>query len=942
MGWIKPTGNVANGWNDPTYAYDDNTSTSASYDVLGASWSPWLELTISEIECSNVRIWSNRESSNIANIQVDAYYNSQWNNIFDGTLDTVGEYVEYAIDPAQDVTAMRVRYYNTHPGQNRWAYVHEAEFYEELGGVSVSPSPASVVGNTQNPAVQHGSLSITPNVVSAVASTLIGAVVAGSLVLSPNPASAIGATIDPSVQIGGGVAVSPAPASAVALTIDPLVNGWYGSAWGYRTPFYIPSSKISSNISDFPHMLDLSLLCNCFWDNSKSDCTDIRITKDDGTTECPIHLVNIDKTNKVGVVWFKGDDSSTDDTHYYIYYGNPSASGYNQTDTYGQYNVYDSNRAGFYHCEEQTSDSVVHDATSGDIASVIHLYNAKQSAPVREGFQFVDADNDNVVMGAVSQYDFGAGVEFTIGFWFKHTETGNWKTFVYKMSGTGYYVETENDTTYGDGAAMSLVLNDGSGHGIKSDSGNQYNDGAWHMLQFRRNDSGLVEFFIDGVKQTDNESVSGDLTNVGSWRFGATSINCYMDEVYVDRIDRSDAWLQAEYYNQSDPDTFTIIQASEIGIGQKVACPLPAIAVGSVVNPSVQIGGGVSVSPSPASAISSTIDPSVIHGSVSVTPSATSALASAINPSVIHGSILISPSATSAVSSTIDPSVQIGDVVVSPSAVSAVGRTIAPSVIHGSIVITPASASAIGAVINPSVLHGSIIISPSEASAIGSTIDPNVQISDVIVSPSPTTAIASIVNPTIVHGSIIIAPNVASAIASTIDPSVQTGGDIVVSPSAVSCIASTISPTIIHGSISITPNIASAIGAVVDPSVIHGGLNLSPNPTSVVASTINPGVIHGALAVSPDVSSAVARTLAPSVVLGDTIASPSPATAVALTINPIVLIQESAGVRKVIRGKSLIYTTLYGKSEVFTTLYGKSLCATIIRGKSFIKWRSTT
>ncbi|MBN1643533.1 MAG: hypothetical protein JW856_01745 [Dehalococcoidales bacterium] len=124
--WVSPTSDVANGWTNPAYAYNGNTGDYASYSVSGSSTSPYLELYISAITCDKVRVWSGRQGTRIASLEVDVYYNSQWNNIYSGTL-VIDSYQEYSIGSTQTVTGMRVRYTSTgNPTQG--AYVYEAQF----------------------------------------------------------------------------------------------------------------------------------------------------------------------------------------------------------------------------------------------------------------------------------------------------------------------------------------------------------------------------------------------------------------------------------------------------------------------------------------------------------------------------------------------------------------------------------------------------------------------------------------------------------------------------------------------------------------------------------------------------------------------------------------------------------------------------------------------
>lgn len=68
---------------------------------------------------------------------------------------------------------------------------------------------------------------------------------------------------------------------------------WYDSNWSYRIPVTIDSTKVSADLTDFPVYVDLSDLSADFFSNVKTDGSDIRVTKDDGTTEVPREVVAI-------------------------------------------------------------------------------------------------------------------------------------------------------------------------------------------------------------------------------------------------------------------------------------------------------------------------------------------------------------------------------------------------------------------------------------------------------------------------------------------------------------------------------------------------------------------------------------------------------------------------------------------------------------------------
>jgi len=82
-----------------------------------------------------------------------------------------------------------------------------------------------------------------------------------------------------------------------------------------------------------------------------------------------------------------------------------------------------------------------------------------------------------------------------------------------------------------------------------------------------------------------------------------------------------------------------------------------------------QTAAGVTVTPSPVSAIGSVVAPAVIKGSVSITPSPASAIASVIAPSIVLGSVSVTPAYIKAIGQVVAPTVIEGEVVV-PTAIT--------------------------------------------------------------------------------------------------------------------------------------------------------------------------------------------------------------------------------------------------------------------------------
>jgi hypothetical protein len=112
----------------------------------------------------------------------------------------------------------------------------------------------------------------------------------------------------------------------------------------YRVKITVDKTKVPSNQTGFPVYVDLSHLPLHFFAFVASDGRDIRVYNS-AIAELPYELVSIDVAAKTGELFFKGDLSSSVDTVFYIYYGNPSLSAYARTDTYGSNNVWMGNGA---------------------------------------------------------------------------------------------------------------------------------------------------------------------------------------------------------------------------------------------------------------------------------------------------------------------------------------------------------------------------------------------------------------------------------------------------------------------------------------------------------------------------------------------------------------------------------------------------------------------
>ncbi len=197
--------------------------------------------------------------------------------------------------------------------------------------------------------------------------------------------------------------------------------------------------------------------------------------------------------------------------------------------------------------------------------------------------------------------------------------------------------------------------------------------------------------------------------------------------------------------------------------------------VGEALAHITMASAGVTVSPTPVSAISATLIGAIVLGSLALSPNPAVVIGEGVNPTVIKGSLLLSPSPVEAVGTAIDPTVVISSEgeLVTPDPVSAVGAVVDPGVKLGSTTVTPNPATVIGITIDPTVIKGPLTIIPDPASCVAATVDPTVIKGPLVIIPSPVSSIGATVDPVvIVSGGIIVSPSPASAIGVATDPNV--------------------------------------------------------------------------------------------------------------------------------------------------------------------------
>lgn len=339
---------------------------------------------------------------------------------------------------------------------------------------------------------------------------------------------------------------------------------WYNSSWKYRVKITVDHSKVGSDLTDFPVYVDLSTLPSGFHTNVKSDGGDIRVTRSDGTTECPREVVFYDSTNDKGELHFKANSlSSTTDTVFYIYYGNSSATEPAVDSTYGRNAVW-SNYKAVYHMNQDPTGTVID--SSGNTP-----FNAN-----------VDLDSNDLTTGKL-----GSGIKKDTGEYFRNAtgisfSSGSNVTFQAWMYPTGKGAGANpgiwragNTST---GTEAFNILNGTTRRPwvrwaatdiLKPTTGYQIPENEWTLTHWVVASNSSVTFYANGSSRhtASHSKITPAFTiyNFG-WQYSLTEevLGTY-DEVRFMASTLSADWVSAEYTNQATPTTFYTVGTQEAG-----------------------------------------------------------------------------------------------------------------------------------------------------------------------------------------------------------------------------------------------------------------------------------------------------------------------------------------------------------------------------------------
>jgi len=320
--------------------------------------------------------------------------------------------------------------------------------------------------------------------------------------------------------------------------LDP----WWNTSWQYRKPITIDSSKVDSDLTDFPVLVKLNS-SNIDYSKTQDSGQDIRFVAWDNTTELDYE---IELWNESGnsYVWVKIPSvSSSSDTKFWIYYGNPSA-----TDGQNPSGVWDSNYAGIWHLSE-TETNTREDSTSNSNDGTPHG-GVSDATGLSDGADDFDGTDDYINIPEDSTLKPTSAITIEAVVYIPNTLSSSAVIVKNDPGNLGYAIEGSSTKFWAyiggswyDAGGVTLSLNE------------------WHYV-VGTYDGSNMRFYVDGAED-DSVAVTGNIEYgtgtdmaIGRDNYNPGSSTRYfegiIDEVRISSIARSSAWLKASYESERD------------------------------------------------------------------------------------------------------------------------------------------------------------------------------------------------------------------------------------------------------------------------------------------------------------------------------------------------------------------------------------------------------
>ena len=330
------------------------------------------------------------------------------------------------------------------------------------------------------------------------------------------------------------------------------------AGWGKRIKFEIDHTKVNSNLTNFPVLVNLGTTYSGVFAELGNNYKKIAFMNPDTREEYYCEVERWDSTNKSAQLWVRIPtiNSGTNTTFYMLYdgtHGDNTTYVGSVSSTAGQ-KVWDNNFVAVYHMSQDpsTGGACILDSTSNENHGTPNGSMTSADlvdANVGKGLDFDGSDDYVSIPSAI--YDT-SDTELTIELSAKcDTTSSENRAFAYNNDGT-YQKIVYN---WGSSGKISYASYDGStNHTVETTN---YTVTSHHNLAYTAKESGTLYGYVDGIMFSSTSCGSFNTTstlgqNIGASRAGTTNFDGIVREVRLSNIIRSADWLKTTHYSNFD------------------------------------------------------------------------------------------------------------------------------------------------------------------------------------------------------------------------------------------------------------------------------------------------------------------------------------------------------------------------------------------------------
>jgi hypothetical protein len=317
-----------------------------------------------------------------------------------------------------------------------------------------------------------------------------------------------------------------------------------------------------SALTDFTLLLDISKMSNDWAGEVQADGADIRCTKGDDT-ELPYDLIDWDYNGGDPTGWLRISwdgtlaSSGTQKVRVWVCYTGGSATAYDANEEYGSDNAYDGNWEAYWPLDE--ASGTLYDRTSNShdgTAQNTPTYQA--TGKVGYGMDFDKGSTEYVDCGAI---DMSGLSGLSVLFWAKYDGASDADTAMGNWDGANAAILIRTEASNGDYKVQAFVRYNGGNVNVDFDA---LFTNALHHYAVRYDATGGMNLVYDGNDDARTGPAQGNLdpdpsgTNFAlAERLGSSDPwDGILDDVQIHSTYRSDEWVDEEYAQSNDQDSF--------------------------------------------------------------------------------------------------------------------------------------------------------------------------------------------------------------------------------------------------------------------------------------------------------------------------------------------------------------------------------------------------